>query len=50
MSNEFTLDIKQIKPESMNLFYEHLLKVCAVAKSDPQIYQKYLESKKGEVK
>lgn len=44
---QIRLDIKQIKPEAMNLFYTGLLQQIAIAKDDPELYQEYLESKKG---
>lgn len=44
---QIRLDIKQIKPEAMNLFYAGLLQQIVIAKDDPELYQEYLESKKG---
>lgn len=43
---QIKLDIKQIKPEAMNMFYAGLLQQIVIAKDDPGIYQEYLESKK----
>ena len=46
-TQQVTLDINQIKPEALNIFYAHILRQCELAKHDPEIYQEYLNSKKG---
>lgn len=47
---QIKLDIKQIKPEAMNLFYESLLKQIVIAKDDPELCKEYLKLKKGSEK
>lgn len=47
---QIRLDIKQIKPEAMNLLYESLLKQIVIAKDDPELCQEYLKLKKGSEK
>lgn len=50
-TQQLKLDIKQIKPESLNMFYGSLLQQIIYAKENTNIYQEYLESKKeGKVK
>lgn len=47
---QIKLDIKQIKPEAMNLFYAGLLKQIVIAKDDSELYREYLKLKKGSEK
>lgn len=47
---QIRLDIKQIKPEAINLFYESLLKQIVIAKDDSELYREYLKLKKGSEK
>ena len=50
-TQQLKLDIKQLKPESLNIFYGSLLQQIIYAKENTNIYQEYLESKKeGKVK
>lgn len=47
MNNQaIKFDIKQIKPEALNLFYSHIIKECHLARKDKEIYDEYLEWKK----
>lgn len=46
-TQQIVLDVKQIKPEALNIFYAHILRQCELAKNDPEIYQEYLNQKKG---
>lgn len=41
-NQQFVLDINQMRVESLNIFYDHILKQCELAKQDPEIYQEYL--------
>lgn len=47
-TQQIVLDVKQIKPEALNIFYAHILRQCELAKNDPEIYQEYLNQKKEE--
>ena len=49
-TQQIKLDIKQIKPEALNLFYADLLQQIVIARENPEIYQEYLNSKKGDGK
>lgn len=45
MNNQIVLDIKQIKPEALNIFYGHILRQCIMAKEDKNIMQEYKQYK-----
>ena len=49
-TQQIVLDVKQIKPEALNIFYAHILKQCELAKQNTEIYQEYLEQKKKQEK
>ncbi|MFQ6793752.1 MAG: hypothetical protein ACLRT4_13420 [Thomasclavelia sp.] len=44
--NTLKFDVKQIKPEALNLFYSHIIKTCHSAKKDKATYDEYLAWKK----
>ena len=45
-TQQIVLDVKQIKPEALSMFYTHILRQCELAKNDPEIYQEYLNQRK----
>ncbi len=46
-TQQIVLDVKQVKPEALNIFYAHILRQCELAKQDPNIYQEYLNQRGG---
>lgn len=45
-TQQVKININQVRPEALNLFYAHIVRQCALAKENPDIYQEYLESRK----
>lgn len=45
MAQEFRLDINQVNPQALNLFYSHIVRQCALATEDKDIMKEYEQYK-----
>lgn len=45
-NQQIVLDINQIKPEALNVFYGHVLKQCSLAMEDESLMKEYESYKK----